>query len=110
MNTLTRALLAVAAVGAVAGCQSDAQTLAKNEPNAMDVAVKRARFELGCPDANGTVLSSKIVQPVLNGPLYRGVERGEYTIGVEGCGKRETYVVVCPVDNSGCFAAEGERP
>ena len=110
MKTCMKGVLAVTAAIVVAGCQSDAQTLAKNEPNAMDVAVKRARFELGCPDANGTVLSSKMVQPVLNGPLMRGVERGEYTIGVAGCDKRETYVVICPIDNSGCFAAEGERP
>ena len=110
MNTLIKALLAALAAAAVAGCQSDAQTLAKYEPNAVDVAVKRAQFELSCPTANGSVLESKMVQPVLNGPLVHGVERGEYTVGVAGCDKRQTYVVVCPIDNSGCFAAEGERP
>ena len=33
-----------------------------------------------------------------------GVERAEYTVGVDGCGQRQTIVVVCPQDGSGCFA------
>lgn len=33
-----------------------------------------------------------------------GVERAEYTFGVECCGKRQTIVVVWPQDGSGCFA------
>jgi hypothetical protein len=38
-----------------------------------------------------------------------GVERAEYTVGVEGCGKRMTEVAVCAVDGTGCFAAEERR-
>src|SRR5207249_3594656 len=40
--------------------------------------------------------------------LYLGgaypVARAEYTIGVEGCGKRTTFVVVCPDTGEGCLA------
>jgi hypothetical protein len=56
------------------------------------------------------VLSSEMVQPAINGPLVRGIERAEYTIGVEGCGQKHTYVVICPQDGSGgCFAGEGNN-
>jgi len=33
-----------------------------------------------------------------------GLWRAEYTIGVAGCDKRHTYVVVCPDGGEGCFA------
>jgi hypothetical protein len=38
-----------------------------------------------------------------------GTDRAEYTVGVTGCGKRATYVVMCPDNgsNSSCFAAGG---
>jgi len=38
-----------------------------------------------------------------------GEERGQFTIGVEGCGQRQTYQVLCPMGGDGCFAAEGGR-
>jgi hypothetical protein len=30
--------------------------------------------------------------------------RDEFTVGVAGCGKRTTFVVVCPDEGDGCFA------
>ena len=37
-----------------------------------------------------------------------GVERAGYTLGVSGCGKRATYVVLCPDQpGSTCFAGAG---
>lgn len=87
------------------------QPLDKGQATAVETAVKRARFEMGYPDAKGQVLSRQIIQPVLNAPArgLGGVERAEYTVGVEGCRKRMTKVVVCAVDGTGCFAAEGRR-
>ena len=38
-------------------------------------------------------------------PRFGGVVRAEYTVGVAGCGQRATYLVICPEDGSGCFAA-----
>lgn len=32
-----------------------------------------------------------------------GVEIVEYTVGVEGCGRRITQVVACAVDGTGCY-------
>src|SRR5690349_19752385 len=71
---------ALALVSVVAGCQSPSQILASERDVAMQAAVRRGQFELSCPTATGTVLSSNILQPA----LYGGFEHAEYTIGVSG--------------------------
>jgi hypothetical protein len=38
-----------------------------------------------------------------------GVNRAEYTVGVQGCDKRATYVVVCSEGTEGCIAGDGQR-
>ena len=96
-------LALVAALATLAGCQSDAQILANEQAVAQQTALRRGQFELNCPDAKASVLSSTMLQPI----VWRGVERAEYTVGVEGCGQRRTYVVVCPLDSSACVAASG---
>ena len=85
---------------AVAGCASQQQVLAQGQDQATTVAVRRGQFDLGCPSATGVILSSAMLQPV----AWRGIERAEYTVGVAGCGKKATYVVICPEDSSGCVA------
>jgi len=102
MRSLSLASLLVAGL-AVAGCQSSAQVLGIDEPTAMQTAVRRGQFEMNCPQAKGTVLSSNLLQPV----VWGGLERAEYTVGVEGCGQRRTYVVVCQLESPACFAASG---
>jgi hypothetical protein len=94
--------LAAALLG---GCQTQQEILANEQGAATQVAVRRAQFEMNCPQATGMVLSSNMLQPV----AWRGMERAEYTVGVEGCGQRRTYVVVCALDSPSCFAAAG-RP
>jgi hypothetical protein len=48
------------------------------------------------------------VQPEVRAVRFAPPDRGVFTVGVEGCGKRQTYVVVCPNDGSGnCFAGDG---
>jgi hypothetical protein len=88
---------------ALAGCQSDAQILANEQAVAVQTATRRGQFEMGCPQATGTVLSSNLLQPV----VWGGLERAEYTVGVEGCGLRKTYVVVCQLGSPACFAVAG---
>lgn len=100
MNTF-RIMWAFVALASVAGCQSQSQMLADEQTVAIQAAVRRGQFELACPNATGTVLSSNFLQPV----LYGGLERAEYTIGVAGCGKRAVYVSVCQVGSVACFAA-----
>ncbi len=96
----------------VLGCQTQAQFLASKQATALQTALTRARFELNCPEANGEVLSSEVVQPALQGPVVAGIQQAEFTIGVAGCGQRNSYVVACPEGGEGCFAldsASGRR-
>lgn len=102
MRTLTLTASACITV-LLAACQSDAQILAKEQDIARDAALRRGQFELNCPTATATVLSSVMLQPI----AWRGTERAEYTVGVAGCDQKKTFVVVCPLDSSACFAASG---
>jgi hypothetical protein len=61
---------------------------------------------MNCPEATGTVISREMTQPAVQGPIAAGIQRGEYTIGVTGCGKRSVYTVICPQGGESCFAAE----
>ena len=88
-----------------AGCASQAQFLDNRQAMAMQTATSRGQFEMNCPTATGTILSREVVQPVLQGPLVGGLQRAEFTVGVAGCGKRTTFVVICPDEGDGCFAA-----
>jgi hypothetical protein len=71
--------------------------------------MKRARFEMNCPDATASVLSKQTIVPPMAASRFGAVEHAEFTIGVAGCGKRETMVVLCADMADGCFAAEGRR-
>jgi len=87
------------------GCASPQQMLASEEEQAQLTAVRRGQFEMSCPTARGVVLSANLLQPV----LWNGIERAEYTIGVEGCGQKATYVTVCPLGSPGCVAVSGRN-
>jgi hypothetical protein len=102
-SSFTRLVVVAALVSA--GCVSQAQFLENKQAMAVQTATSRGQFELNCPDASGTILSKEVVQPALQGPLIAGLQRAEFTVGVTGCGKRTTFVVVCPDEGDGCFAA-----
>jgi hypothetical protein len=72
---------------------------------AMQTAVTRGQFEMNCPSATGMVLSREVVQPAIQAPALGGLQRAEFTIGVAGCERRTTFVVICPEEGDGCFAA-----
>jgi hypothetical protein len=93
----------IAALNAVclSGCQSTEQKLDTQQQQAVDTALQRLKFDMNCPSATAKVLSREMVAPI---SMRFGVERAEYKVGVEGCGQRQTIVVVCPQDGSGCFA------
>lgn len=97
------AALLLPAVLALMGCESASQILDDDQAVATQTALRRGQFELSCPQATGRSLSQNLLQPV----IWGGYERAEYTIGVEGCGRRATYVVVCAAGSSSCFAASG---
>ena len=90
---------------AVVGCATQSQFLDSKQPMAMQTAVSRGRFEMNCPEATPTIISREVIQPALQGPWVNGIQRAEYTIGVSGCGRRTTFVVICPQYGDGCFAA-----
>jgi len=89
----------------VAACASGPPVIDQLQPEAVSMAVRRGQFELNCPTATGEVLSREQIQPVIQTFYYTGITRDEYTVGVSGCGKRATYVVICPESSAnGCFA------
>jgi hypothetical protein len=101
------ALLAVAAT--TAGCPAgQSQLLAQKQDAAMQSALQRGRFDLNCPAATASVLSSDYIQPRMQGPWVNGLNRVEYTVGVAGCDQRTTYVVLCQEGTDTCFAANPE--
>jgi hypothetical protein len=102
MHKSSALICAIAAV-LIAGCQSQAQILANEQTTAAELATRRGQFEMNCPQAKGMVLSSTMLQPV----VWGGMERAEYTVGVDGCGQRKIYVVICQAGSSNCFAARG---
>jgi hypothetical protein len=105
INWIRLAVQGLFALIAIAGCVSQTQMLDNAQGMAVQTAVNRAQFDLGCPSATGTVISREVVQPALQGPFVSGIPRSEFTVGVAGCDKRKSYVVVCPQNGSGCFAA-----
>jgi hypothetical protein len=102
--------LGVVAIGAALfGCQSQQQQVDQMQPDAQLVAQRRGAWEMQCPSATATVLNKEMMQTGSSmGPLGGGwqpPQRAEYTVGVQGCGKQTTYLVVCAVGGTGCIAA-----
>jgi len=105
--SVSRRGLGLCAIAVLAGCSTPAQLLDSMQPQAIEVAVKRGQFELACPQVTSDVLNRQLIEPAIMGPAAMGLDRAEYTIGIAGCGKRSTYVVICPEGGDGCFAGEG---
>ncbi len=87
-----------------ASCATGPAYLDQAQPEAVSMAVRRGQFELNCPAAKGDLISREEIQPLVNTFRFSGPVRAEYTIGVAGCGKRTTYIVICPENGSGCYA------
>jgi len=86
------------------GCASGPPFIDQAQPEAVSMAQRRGQFELNCPAATAEMLSREEIQPLVNTFRFSGTVRAEYTIGVSGCGKRTTYVVICPENGNNCFA------
>jgi hypothetical protein len=97
--------LAALSIAVIAGCATDAQYMQKLKPQAVETAVNRGKFEMNCQQMTGEVISEDMLQPAIQG-FYAmgGPERAEYTIGVAGCGQRATYIVICPLNQTGCWS------
>ena len=98
-------LLLLFAVMLTTGCAvTQTQFLDEHQPSALQAALSRARFDMNCPDATGTVISRDVIQPTFLGPYVSGIQRAEYTVGIAGCGQRTTVVALCPETGSSCYA------
>lgn len=107
MNRLASFAFAIPVL--LAGCQTGPPFIDKMQSAATEMAVRQGQFEMACPAATGTVLSSEMLQPLINTFRWTGPERAEYTIGVAGCGKQTSYVVICPDNGSDSCFAGGSR-
>ncbi|MGO9934394.1 MAG: hypothetical protein ACLPV8_21620 [Steroidobacteraceae bacterium] len=99
-------MLPVAALVGISGCNTTPLTTTL-QPMAVDFALKRARFDMNCPTATANVLTSEVIQPPARALMInQGPERAQYTIGVSGCGQRQTLQVLCAQGGDGCFVAQ----
>ena len=87
------------------GCQSQQQMVDEMQADATQVAKQRGKFELNCPTATAEVLSKEMIQSEVVNPRWAPPQRAQYTVGVAGCDKRATYLVVCAEGGTGCVAA-----
>src|SRR5574337_544863 len=95
-------LVSAAALG---GCASGPPFIDQAQPEALAMTQRRSAFEFNCPSTTTQIISRETLQPI---SFRFGIERAEYTIGATGCGRRATYVVICPDQpGSTCFAAAG---
>ena len=100
---------AVAVFGILCGCQSQQQIVNEMQADAVQVAKQRGKFELNCPTATASVLSNEMIQSEITNPRWAPPQRAEYTVGVSGCNKRATYLVVCTEGGTGCIAAGAQN-
>jgi hypothetical protein len=93
------------------GCASQPSFLDSKQGTAVDTALARGKFDMNCPTAQGSVLSRQFIQAPMGGPRLGsvGVDRAEFTIGVQGCNERGTYVVVCTQGTEGCIAGDRSK-
>jgi hypothetical protein len=103
-----RPSLIVAVPVLLSACASGPPFIDQIESTAVEMAVRRGAFELNCPAATGQVISSETIQPPVR-PFIMIPERAEFTVGVTGCGKRNSYVVICPDNGSNSCFAGGSR-
>ncbi len=101
-----RSAFVIGVAGALAaGCASGPPFIDQVQPEAVNMAVRRAQFEMNCPNVTSEVVSRETLQPLVQTFVYTGVSRAEYTVGVTGCGQRALYVVICPDNGSlNCYA------
>ena len=91
------------------GCQSQQQMVDEMQSDAVQVAKQRGKFELNCPSATASVLSKEMIQSEIVNPRWAPPQRAEYTVGVSGCNKRATYLVVCAQGGTGCVAGRARN-
>ena len=101
---ITRVVGGLVLAAGICACQSQQQVVDEMQADATQVAQQRGKFELNCPTATASVLSKEMIQSAITAPRWAPPQRAEYTVGVSGCDKRATYLVVCAQGGTGCVA------
>ena len=104
MKSLARLVTIAALAGE--GCASQSQLLDGTQAMAMQTAAARwaVRDELPIGDGDHLVERSRAAGSPGSVGRWHPAGRVDYR-GVAGCGKRTTFVVICPEGDDGCFAA-----
>lgn len=106
---MIRVLGGLALAAGLCGCQTQQQMVDEMQADATQVAQRRGIFELNCPAATASVLSKEMIQSSISNPRWAPPQRAEYTVGVSGCDKRATYLVICAEGGTGCVAAGAQN-
>lgn len=99
------AVLTFCATLVIGGCASQSGFISGKQDPAIQSALARGRFDLTCPNATASVISSNYLPKAESGD-WKGLERAEFTIGVVGCDKKAAYVVTCPDKSDTCQPAQ----
>jgi hypothetical protein len=97
-------ILTLLAALSVVACSTQAQLLDSRQTDGVQTAVRRGQSELNCPEVKPTLMSREVVQP----PGYDApamLTGAEYTISVQGCGREQTYFIICPEGGAECYPA-----
>src|SRR6059058_1870289 len=83
LSIIRYTFVALVGVLATTACQTQQQMVQSQQGMAVQTALNRARFDMNCPSATGTVLSTNVSQPEVQGRFASayGVQRFEYTVG-----------------------------
>jgi hypothetical protein len=95
------ALLAALSV-AFTGCA--ARLIQEKQTPALKVAVTRGQKDLACQEVVPEITSREVGQPSISGTWVEGQYRAEFWIRVDGCGKQNSYYIICPEPDLRCFA------
>ena len=106
---MIRVLGGLVLAAGICACQSQQQMVDEMQTDATQVAKQRGKFELNCPTATASILSKEMIQSEVMNPRWAPPQRAEYTVGVAGCEKRATYLVVCAEGGTGCIAAGAQN-
>lgn len=97
-------LAGIALAGAiVAGCQAPGVNLDNVQPNAVDVAVRRAQLDTMCANVTPAVIDRQQETP---SRATGGNVVLVYAVEVTGCNQRKVYRVSCPAVGGACFVPD----
>ena len=84
-------------------CQAPGVNLDSVQAHAVDVATRRAQFDIMCASVVPTVLDRQQETP---SRATGGNVMLVYAVEVAGCDQRKTYRVRCPAVGGACFLAD----